>query len=288
LTVLQAIILGLVQGLTEFIPVSSSAHLIIVPWLFNWNRPAPELELAFDAALHIGTLIAVICYFRREWVAIINAFIASIRERRIGDDPNRLLAWLIIVGSIPGGIAGLALEKTIENAFHGAGVTPLLIMAVLIAALALLLAIAEATARHERPLKAITWRDGILIGIAQAAAIFPGVSRSGSTITAGLMLGFQREAAARFSFLLAGPIIAGAGLKKLYDIAKLYKQGHLPTGEMTCVVVGLIVAAVSGFFCIHYLLRFLQKHTTKPFIWYRIALAILIVAVVLIHYLNTH
>ncbi len=273
----QALILGLVQGLTEFIPVSSSAHLIIVPWLLGWRDPG----LAFDAALHLGTLLAVVAYFWRDWVALAIGFWRSLTERRMGTDHNRLLAWLIIVGTIPGGLAGVLLEKKIDELFH----TPnaehstgaLLLMAVVIVALAVLLWLAERLAQHNRSLDNVGWRDAILIGLAQAAALLPGVSRSGATITAGLFLGLERATAARFSFLLATPIVAGAGLKKVYDVAK----AGLSSGDQAAFVVGFLAAAVSGYLCIAFLLRYLQKNSTLVFVWYRVGLGIVIAALAL-------
>jgi len=200
---IQAVILGIVQGLTEFIPVSSSAHLIIIPWLLGWNDPALT-SLPFDVSLHLGTLIAVLTYFAADWLRLIRAGIASIAERSIGTDPDRRLAWYLLIACIPGGIAGVLFEGTINDWFHrsGAPIRPdaMLIMAVIIIMLGALLLLAEQLARHVRLLEAFTLKDSVLIGLAQAVAVFPGVSRSGSTITAGLALGLKREAAARFSF----------------------------------------------------------------------------------------
>ena len=283
--IFQAIVLGLVQGLTEFIPISSSAHLIIVPWLFGWNDPALT-SLTFDVALHAGTLIAVLWYFWADWVRVIKAFFASLFERRIGGAVDRRLAWLLVLGTIPGGIAGVLGESKIETLFHVPGepikAGAMIAMGVIIALLAALLWLAEALAKHERGMEQITLRDTILIGLAQAFAIFPGVSRSGSTITAGLGLGLKRETAARFSFLLSAPIIAGAVAKSSLDVVKAFQTGAFAQSELILFPIGVIVAGVSGYFAIRFLLRYLQTNSTLAFVWYRFGLAALVIAVALI------
>lgn len=275
---IQAVVLGIVQGLTEFIPISSSAHLIVVPWLLGW----PDPGLAFDAALHLGTLAAVLVYFAREWIAIARGFVVSLKERRIAGGHYRLLSWLILVGSVPGGIAGLFLDDLIDEFFHGPGgsysTSGLLMMAALILGLAAVLLLAELVAKHTRTLETIGWRDAIAIGCAQALALLPGVSRSGATITAGLLLGLERQAAARFSFLLATPLIAAAGLKKVYDAA----EAGLPASEQTAFAVGLLAAAVSGYLCIAFLLRYLQRNSTVPFVVYRVGLAAVLVTLIVL------
>jgi undecaprenyl-diphosphatase len=282
---LQAIILGIVQGLTEFIPISSSAHLIIVPWLFGWNNPVLD-SLTFDVALHLGTLLAVLAYFWDDWVRFVRAGIASLVERRIGQDRDRRLAWLLVIGTIPGGIVGWLGETKIEELFHQAGVPPtptaMIVMAVIIAVLGAALFIAERIARHVRTMEQLTLRDTLIIGVAQAFAIFPGVSRSGSTITAGLGIGLERPDAARFSFLLGAPIIAGAGLKSLTEIYGGFKSGAIPQAELVLFPLGFVTAAVCGYLTIRYLLRFLQRNSTDIFVYYRWALAVLILAVALL------
>lgn len=284
MNILQAIILGIVQGLTEFIPISSSAHLVIIPWVFNWNDPALE-SLTFDVALHLGTLVALIAFFWSDWGRLIKAGIASIVERKIGEDIDRRLAWYLVIGTIPGGIVGLLFEKKIEELFHpseGAIVGSSMIwMAVIIALLGALLYLAERLAKHERTMNGVTFRDAILIGLSQALAIFPGVSRSGSTITAGLAVGLERETAARFSFLLSAPIIAGAGLKSLLDIYKGIHSGAIASADIVLFPAGFLAAAVTGYFCIKYLLRFLQNNSTNVFVYYRWALAVFVVIVAL-------
>ncbi|HEY6953367.1 MAG TPA: undecaprenyl-diphosphatase UppP, partial [Bacteroidota bacterium] len=262
---LQAAILGIVQGLTEFIPISSSAHLVIIPWLFNWNDPALE-SLAFDVSLHLGTLVALLAFFWSDWVRLVRAGTSSIIERRIGGDIDRKLAWYLVIGTIPGGIIGLFFEHKIEHLFHpaegGINTSSMVWMGVIIAILGALLFLAERFARHIRSMDKVTLKDAILIGCSQALAIFPGVSRSGSTITAGLAVGLERETAARFSFLLSAPIIAGAGLKSLWDIYKGIHSGAISGSEIALFPIGFVTAAVSGYFCIKYLLRFLQNNST--------------------------
>jgi len=284
MTIIQSIILGLVQGLTEFIPISSSAHLIIVPWLFGWNDPALT-SLPFDVALHLGTLLAVLAYFAADWVRLIRAGVASIVERKIGADPDRRLAWLLVIGCIPGAIVGVLAESKIEELFHQPG-TPIkasamIVMAIIIAVLGALLLAAERLAQHTRKLEQLKLSDSIWIGLSQALAIFPGVSRSGATITAGLGLGLERPAAARYSFLLSAPIIAGAGLKSLYDIYKGLGSGAIARGDLLLFPIGFIAAAVSGYLVIRFLMRFLQTHSTAIFVYYRWALALLIIVVAL-------
>ncbi|HEX7587461.1 MAG TPA: undecaprenyl-diphosphate phosphatase [Anaerolineae bacterium] len=280
--IFQAIILGLVQGLSEFIPISSSAHLIIVPWLFGWNDAVLD-SLSFDVALHIGTLVALLLFFAADWVRLIRAGIASIIERKIGEDVDRRLAWLIVVGTIPGGIAGVLGETAVEELFHKPNVpiaqTAMIVMAFIIALLGAILFAAERIARHVRGMKDLTLKDTIVIGLAQAFALFPGVSRSGSTITAGLFLGLERETAARFSFLLSAPIIAGAGAKSMFNVYSAFKAGQLAQGELVLFGVGFIAAALSGYLCIKFLLRYLQTNSIDLFVYYRWALALLVLLV---------
>ncbi len=280
---LQAIILGIVQGLTEYIPISSSAHLIIVPWLFGWTDQALT-SLTFDVALHMGTLLAVIAYFAKDWVRLIAAAVSSLVERKIGANPDRKLVWLLVIGTIPGGIAGMLGESKIDALFHQPGVPisaiAMIVMAIIIALLGSLLFFADRLPIHNRSMKDITLKDTILIGLAQALAIFPGVSRSGSTITAGLALGLERADAARFSFLLSAPIIAGAGLKSLYDV--LTSATVFASQDTLLFLGGFVAAAISGFLCIHVLLKYLQRNTTVPFVYYRWILALFIVVVALV------
>jgi undecaprenyl-diphosphatase len=285
LTVIQAIILGIVQGATEFIPVSSSAHLIILPWLFGWNDPALT-SLSFDVALHLGTLLAVLVFFAKDWIRLIGAWFTSIRERKIGADPDRRMAWFVIIGTIPGGIVGILAERKIEALFHKPGVPitqmAIIIMAIIIALLGSALFIADRVASHDKDGQKLTLKEVLIIGLAQALAVFPGVSRSGSTITAGLALGLKRDAAAKFSFLLSAPIIAGAGLKSLLDVYHSLKAGSMASGELILFPIGMIAAAISGYLCIGFLMTYLQNHKIDIFVFYRWALAVFIAAIALL------
>ncbi len=280
MTLLQAILLGILQGLTEFIPVSSSAHLIFVPWLFQWNDSALN-SLSFDIALHLGTLVAVLVFFARDWARLIRAGIASVIERKIGGDPDRRMAWFLAIGSIPGGIAGLLFESQIEKLFHPPSATAIIAIAIALAALGLILWLADRFARHQRALNQVTLRDVILIGLAQAAALFPGVSRSGSTMTAGLALGLTREAAARFSFLLSTPLVIGAGGKSLFNVVMQLRAGAIGASELILFPVGFTAAAISGYLCIKFLLRYLQNNSTNLFVYYRWVLAMVLIVVAL-------
>ena len=262
MTLLQAIAFGLVQGLGEFLPISSSAHLTILPWAAGWQDPG----LAADVALHLGTLIALLVYFRADLVRLAIGFFRSLTTRRIDDDPDAKLAWLVILGSIPGAILGFLLEHKAEEAFRA----PWLIACTMIG-LGLLLEVADRFSPRTRLIGAITFRDALLIGLAQACAIVPGVSRSGSTITCGRFLGLDREAAARFSFLLAAPIVAGAGLIK---IPKLVKEGGLDLA----MVLAIIVAGITGYLAIGILLRFVRTRSYLPFVIYRLVFGAAVLA----------
>jgi undecaprenyl-diphosphatase len=285
----QAIVLGLTQGLTEFLPVSSSAHLIIVPWLFGW----PEPGLAFDAATHLGTLAAALVYFRQEVIGMLRALpaalahpVALLRDRSPGDrrsprDRDARLLLLIAIATLPGLLAGLLGQNAIEAFFHGGGAggpsdRAIVALAIALMALAGLLWAAERAAAHMRRIDHLGWRDAVSIGLAQAAAVIPGVSRSGATITAGLFDGLQRDDAARFSFLLGIPIIALAGLNGLYD---LFRAG-IDARELTILVAGVTTSGVTGFAAIWGLLRYLRRSSTLVFVAYRIALGLLLLLLV--------
>ncbi|MCX7775676.1 MAG: undecaprenyl-diphosphatase UppP [Spirochaetaceae bacterium] len=277
---LQAIVLGIIQGLAEFVPVSSSAHLVLVPWLLGWQQGAVS-SLTFDVALHVGTLLAVLAYFAKDWIRLAGAWLRSLRTCSVQQDPDARMAWYILIACIPGGLSGVLLENTIASAFHAETLPlgSLVFMACSLAGLALLLLAAERLASHTRSLESMRAKDALLIGLAQAAAVIPGVSRSGSTITAGLALGLDRPSAARFSFLLSAPIIAGAGAKSILDLADQLKNGAMGSQDLMLFAVGMATAAVTGFLTIRYLLVYLQKRSTRIFAWYRIALALLILVV---------
>jgi undecaprenyl-diphosphatase len=274
---IQAFLLGIVQGLTEFLPISSSAHLIIVPWLLGM----PDPGIQFDVALHMGTLLAVLVYFRRDWVNLLSALVGSITQRSIAGDPNRRLVWYILLASVPAALVGALGESKINQFFHTEeNLRPgLLVIATVMVVMAALLLLAERVGKRLLDITDITLSTAMGIGLAQALSLIPGVSRSGSTITAGLFFGLKRDAAARFSFLLATPVILGAGAKSLYDLWK--SPEGLGAGQQLALLVGFVTSAVVGFLCIHFLLRYLQNHTTLPFIIYRFALGLIIVGLVL-------
>jgi undecaprenyl-diphosphatase len=271
-----------VQGLTEFLPVSSSAHLLVVPWLLGWESPG----LAFDAALHLGTLAAVVVYFWRDLLAMALALPRAIRRPRMilrSDDPADVmprLALLIALGTVPGLVAGLLGEEAIDAVYHPSGVAPdavIVAIATAMIALALLLLAAERMARHVRMMDSLKLPDALIIGLAQALALIPGVSRSGATITAGLFRGLTRVDAARFSFLLGVPIVAAAGANGLLETL----TSGLGAGQLGVFAVGLVASALAGFAAIWGLLRYLQRASTVVFIVYRIVLGVVLILLVL-------
>jgi undecaprenyl-diphosphatase len=257
----QAITLGAVQGLTEFLPISSTAHLILVPWAMGW----PDPGTTFDVALHLGTLVALLLYFWNDWL---NLFTSGIRWL-LGDraNPTGRLAMYIVLATIPGAIVGALFEHQIETTLR----SPLIISFTLIA-LALLLVFAERVGRQSTDLDHITLPDSLTVGFAQALALVPGVSRSGITITAGLFRGMKRATAARFSFLLSTPIIGGAVAKRSLE---LYKEG-MPSGNTMPFIAGVLVSGIVGYLAIAFLIRYLSTHNTYIFVYYRIALGILV------------
>jgi undecaprenyl-diphosphatase len=281
LPIIEAIVLGIVQGLTEFLPISSTAHLALVPWvvtklgLANWSDPG----LTFDVALHVGTLFAILLYFWRTWIQLLRAALGGkvVRFSEASDKLDdltaeeqrheRRLLWCMMAATVPAAVTGALLEKRIETTFRA----PALVAAMLII-VALVMGLAERRSLFLKPLSEITFADSMVVGTLQALAVVPGVSRSGITIAGGLFRNFTREAAARFSFLLSTPIIAGAALLKLHHVLK---EG-LPAGMATGLVVGMIVSAIVGYATIAWFLRYLQTRTLRVFILYRIVLGILI------------
>ncbi len=254
-SVLQAIVLGAIQGLTEFLPVSSSAHLILVPWLLRWQDPG----LAFDVALHLGTLLALLVYYWRQWLDMGLSL-------AVGNRLPRRLLYLLIVASVPGAVIGVLLEKQAETIFR----SPLLIAATM-ATLGLFLWVGDWYGSKNRNIDDLTFLDAVLIGLSQAFAIIPGVSRSGATITTARILGIDRADAANFSFLMATPIIAGAGM------LEAHKLFH--TGLATQLGWGFAASTVFGLLAIAGLLRFLRAHSYRSFAIYRIVLAAIVIAV---------
>jgi len=273
----QAIILAVVQGLTEFLPISSSAHLVLIPWLAGW----PEQGLAFDVALHAGTLLAVLLYFIRDWIELLLAGF-GIRSNAGMTDADlswkRRLFWLLVIGTIPGAIVGLLFEKTIEDRLS----QPVPVACAMIA-LALVMWYVDRLANLERHMPQTNLLDSIIIGSAQALALFPGVSRSGVTISAGLFRRMTRETAARFSFLLSTPIIAGAAIKELPKLIHARHAGTLDL-PLSTLFIAIAVSAVVGYAVIGFLLRYLQTRTLKVFVVYRILAGIIVLLLVALHW----
>jgi undecaprenyl-diphosphatase len=266
----QIVVLGIVQGLTEFLPISSSAHLYLTSWLMGWNTEA----LDFDIMLHLGTLIAVLIYFSRDWVQIIaHGFGMRMgHDEALNQNPN--LLWLLAIGSIPVGIAGLLFEKQADTTLR----TPF-VMGTMLILVGIVMWMAENSGRLVRDLGMVSLTDAVSIGLAQALAVIPGTSRSGITITAGLFRNFDRESAARFSFLLSTPAIAAAAAKALYNI---HKQHGLHDLLNTQFVVGVTVSALTGCLVIGWFLQYLHRSTLRPFIYYRIAFGIIVLALAFI------
>jgi undecaprenyl-diphosphatase len=270
---IQAIVLGIVQGLTEFLPISSSGHLILTPYLAGWDDEFIN-SLQFSVMLHLGTLTALLVYFWRDWLRLVPAGLAAIRDRSLAGDPDRRLAWLLAVTVVPAAVAGVLLDDIIESTLRTPGVVATLL--VVGAAVMWLADRWGAKTRHEGDLG---FPGAFGVGVAQALALAPGVSRSGITISAGLFLGLTREAAARFAFLMATPIIAAAGL---FEVRKLL-AGDTPVDvQVGPLVAGMAAALLSGLFAIGFLLRYLRTRSLAVFIAYRLVLA----AVIVIAFLN--
>ena len=268
MSLIQAIVLAIVQGVTEFLPISSTAHLVLVPWLLGWT----DQGLTFDIALHAGTLVAVLAYFAREWIGMVASLFGG---ASVAPGVDRNLLGIILAATVPGGLAGYFLESYAESVFR----SPVLIAAMLMS-VAGLMWIADRRRTLLRSADTITLADGLIIGLAQALAVVPGTSRAGITITAGLFRNLTREAAARFSFMLATPIIGGAALKKGLDV---WQQGLPPGFTPADFLVGFVVSAATGYVAIWFLLRYLQVRTLKIFIAYRLVLGAIILAVEFLH-----
>lgn len=261
MTSFQALVLGLIQGLTEFLPISSSAHLALAPWFFGWQDPG----LAFDVALHFGTLLAVLWFFRKEWAQLIAAVISIVRKRRVETVEEKRVIFLILA-TIPGAIGGLLLEEKAETVFRAQALTAtaLILMGVILWA-------ADRFSRMTRDLTTMRWLDAVLIGIAQVVALVPGVSRSGSTITAGRVLGFNRESAAVFSFLMSMPITAAAIVLKGPEVLR-------ESGMSAPLIIGVVSAALSSWLAIAVLLRYVARHSYGIFALYRVVLGVVVLA----------
>jgi undecaprenyl-diphosphatase len=265
----QAIVLALVQALTEFLPVSSTAHLVLFPWLLHWPDPGE----AFDVALHAGTLVAVLLYFWKDWLTLT---LCGLGMKYPSNAPahevaqHKRLFWYMVVGTIPGAILGKLFDKQIEEHLRLPG-----IIGISMVVIALIMWWADSKARLDRRLELSDMGDAVTIGTAQALALWPGVSRSGITITAGLFRRFTREAATRFSFLLSAPLIAGAVASKLPGLIKLHKAGNLDL-PLSTLAISVAVSGIAGYFVIAFFLRYLQTRTLKVFIVYRLVFGIIV------------
>jgi undecaprenyl-diphosphatase len=265
-SVLEAIILGIVQGLTEFLPISSTGHLRIVPAFLGWEDPGA----AFTAVTQLGTMAAVLLYFREDLKRIAIAWWRSVWDRRLRRELDARLGWYIVLGTIPIGIFGVLFKDQIET-----GARDLYLIGVALIVLGLVLLLAEKVGKRERSIEQIQTKDGFAIGFAQALALIPGVSRSGATITAGLFLGLDRTAAARFSFLLSVPAVVLSGLLELGTILSDDDGDHTSLGAL---VIATVMAFVSGYAAIAWLLRYLTTHSMTIFVVYRVALGVLVLA----------
>jgi undecaprenyl-diphosphatase len=267
--VTQAIVLAIVQGFTEFLPISSSAHLFLVPWLLGW----PDQGLDFDIALHLGTLIAVLIYFFKDWLQVLGLAIGQ----QWGDNEELAqapkLLWYLVLASVPAGIIGLLFKDTIETQLRNPYV-----MGAMMITVGILLFLGERVGSRRRHIGEVTLGDSLLIGCSQALALIPGTSRSGITITTGLFRGLTRGAAARFSFLLSTPIIAASGLKALLDL----REHGIADAMFTAFVIGIAVSAITGLIVIALFLNFLRSRSLHLFVWYRIIFGILVIALAIV------
>lgn len=269
MSIFQAIILGFVQGLAEFLPISSSGHLVLMENIFGFERAG----LTFDIVLHLGTLTALLLFFWRDWIKIIKSFFGSLKSWNLKNDAEQRLAWFLLIATIPGAIFGYFLEEKTETVFRNT-----LLIALALASLGILLILAEHMSKKRKDFASMNWLDSLLIGLSQALALIPGVSRSGITITMGLFRDLKREVAIRFSFLLSTPIIFGAGLSHLSKIVKLTSTN----GTFLILVLGFLASAVSGYLAIKYLLKYVEKHTLDIFAYYRFLLAVVVIIYLLI------
>jgi undecaprenyl-diphosphatase len=262
----QALILGLVQGITEYIPISSSAHLVLVPWFLGW--PDPSFE--FEVLVQWGTLVGVIIFFRADILQIVRAVLAGLLKAKPFETFEARLGWLVVIATIPAVVLGLLLKDYFEAAFSA----PMLVGGFLILT-ALLLTLAEKFGRRKRPLESFTWLDAVVVGLWQVLAMLPGISRSGATIGGAMLKGFDRPPAARFSFLMSIPVMLGAGVIAVKDLIEAGTVG----AQLPAISVGFVAAAISGYLCIRWLLSYLQRHSLYVFAVYCAALSIISVLV---------
>jgi undecaprenyl-diphosphatase len=267
MSIFEAIVLGIVQGLTEFLPISSTAHLRIVPAFVGWDDPGS----AFTAVIQLGTTVAVLIYFRQDLWRIAKAWLASLRSGGARHSQDARLGWYIVLGTIPIGIFGLAFKHDIEN-----GARDLYLIGTMLIVFGLVMLAADRAARQERELDSMTPKDGVFVGVAQALALVPGVSRSGATISAGLFRGLTREAAARYSFLLSTPAIVLSALLELKGIVD--GSEHTPGVSAADLIVATLFAFIVGYWSISFLLRFITRHGLTPFVIYRLGLGALVLA----------
>jgi undecaprenyl-diphosphatase len=269
-TIIQALVMGIVQGLTEFLPVSSSGHLIIVPWLFGWTDPFLT-SLAFSVMLHLGTLIALLVYFRHDWLRLIPAGLATIRDRSFKGDPDRKLAWLLVAATIPAAIVGALFSDFFETQVREIG-----LVAVTLVVGGVILWIADHVGPRTKTVDDVTFPVAVGIGVAQTIALVPGISRSGISISAGRFAGLDRESAARFAFLMATPITAGA---ILFEGRKLVTGEAGVAVEVVPLIVGLVASLVSGVIAIRFMLGYLRTRSLDVFVLYRFILAAVVLIV---------
>jgi undecaprenyl-diphosphatase len=268
MSTLQAIVLGIVQGLTEFLPISSSGHLRIVPELFGWEDPGAS----FTAVIQLGTMAAVVIYFWSDLWRITTAWLASLRDAERRQDPDARMGWYLIVPTIPIALIGFALKDPIKS-----GARNLWLIASTLIVMGLVLLVAERVAARRKTVDEIDTRDGVAIGLAQSMALVPGVSRSGATITAGLFLGYTREAAARFSFLLSIPAVVLSGAFSLKDLGAPAEAGHAASPGLAPTLVATVISFAVGYAAIAWLLKYLVRHSTAVFVAYRVALGLLLI-----------
>jgi undecaprenyl-diphosphatase len=271
-TVTQALIMGIVQGLTEFLPVSSSGHLILVPFLFGWHDPFID-SLAFSVMLHIGTLLALFIYFWADWLRLIPAGLAALRDRSFRGDPHRRLAWLLLAATVPAAVAGFLLNDLIETSVREVGLVALTLVVG-----GGILWLADRRGARSKGVADVSFPMAVGIGAAQALALVPGISRSGISISAARFYGLDREAAARFSFLLATPVTTGAAI---FELRKLVTGEGGVDVSLAPLLAGVIASFLSGMLAIGVLLRYVRTRSLNVFVWYRLALA----AVVLVAWL---
>ncbi|TFH35685.1 MAG: undecaprenyl-diphosphatase UppP [Anaerolineales bacterium] len=258
MSLFQALFLGIIQGATEFLPISSSGHLVLAPWLLGWHFD-PRQAFIFDVLVQWGTILAVILYFRQDLLQLMVAGLRSLRNGTAWKDPDARLAWAIVLASIPAAVLGLLLKSLVENTFGSS-----LAVSAFLMGTALILILSERLSKLDRTMESLSWLDALWIGAFQALALFPGISRSGATIAGGLLRGFQREQAARFSFILAVPTMLGAGVIALRDLG----QAGDVTAQLAPLAVGFLAAAIVGFFAIHWFLSFLRQQRLYGFAVY--------------------